>query len=61
MIAKRIINVLVPEDAEKQCARDPDCHRLDGHGGGCKTFAVVLVEKAEHAARRLVARIRGAS
>lgn len=61
MIAKRLIGLLAPDDAAKQCARDPQCHRLDGHDGNCKTLAVVLVEKAETAVRGFFERVTGAS
>ncbi len=46
-LAKRLANVLAASDAQKQCARDPECHRLDGHEGDCKGLRTVLVEKAE--------------
>ena len=41
---KRLINLL---DSQKQCTKDPKCHRVDGHADRCKSFGVVLVEKAE--------------
>lgn len=47
MIAKRLINIIAADDAQKQCRKDAGCHRIDGHDGDCKTLAVVLVEKAE--------------
>lgn len=41
---KRLINLI---DSQKQCSRDPACHRVDKHDGPCKSLGVVLVEKAE--------------
>jgi hypothetical protein len=61
MIAKRLIHLIAPEDTAKQCAKDPACHRLNGHPDACKSLGVVLVEKAEHAAKRLITRLRGAA
>ncbi len=47
MIAKRLISLIAPADTQRQCTRDPGCHRIDKHDGACKSLGVVLVEKAE--------------
>jgi hypothetical protein len=44
-LAKTLANRIAPEDAKHQCAKDPQCHRKDGHDGPCQTFAVVMLRK----------------
>jgi hypothetical protein len=58
---KRLVDVVAPEDAQRQCMRDPKCHRLNDHPPPCKTFGVAMAEKLETAARRFFARVKGAS
>jgi hypothetical protein len=43
---KKLIDI-VAGDADRQCKKDPQCHRFDGHADACKTFGRVLAEKAE--------------
>lgn len=61
MITKEWIERIVREEEARQCKRNAACRRLDKHDGDCKTFAVLLAEKIERAAVRIVTRIRGAS
>jgi hypothetical protein len=55
VIAKRLIDLAVPEDAKRQCTRSAECHRENGHQGPCVTLARALVEKAERWIRRRLA------
>lgn len=57
---KKLINI-ISGDAERQCKKDPACHRFDGHESECKTFAVVVAEKLEAGVRDFFKRVRGAS
>lgn len=53
MIAKHLIDRIAADDAKIQCARDPQCHRRNGHADRCQSFAVVMLAKAERWIRRL--------
>lgn len=56
---KKLINIVAGTDG--QCKKDPQCHRLDGHGAECKTFGRVLAEKLEADVRDFFKRVRGES
>jgi hypothetical protein len=44
-LAKTLANRIAPEDAKHQCAKDPRCHRKDGHDGRCQSLGVVMLRK----------------